>query len=161
LRSWPRRVLLLARDPDDPHGETGASRVLAHVKSNLGPLAASLRYEIETEQLTQAGLEMQTAQISETGSSPYTGSELLAPIEPQPAGATAEAIGFLHEELANGPRLVRELAEAAAEAGISFETVRKARKRAGVDRAKQKGVRNGPWVWTLVEPEAGLEREAA
>jgi hypothetical protein len=42
-----RSVLLLDRDPDDPDGEQGRRRVLAHVKSNDGPEMPSLLYEIE------------------------------------------------------------------------------------------------------------------
>jgi RecA-family ATPase len=48
LAAAARSVLLLGRDPDDPKGERGSQRVLAHVKSNLGPHDPSLRYTIES-----------------------------------------------------------------------------------------------------------------
>src|SRR5207249_11464451 len=43
-----RSVLLLGPDPDDPQGPT---RVLAHAKSNLSPLAPALRLRIEERHL--------------------------------------------------------------------------------------------------------------
>ena len=48
LAAAARSLLLLARDPDDPDAETGARRVLAHAKSNLGQLETSCAYRIET-----------------------------------------------------------------------------------------------------------------
>jgi hypothetical protein len=41
-----RSVLLLDRDPDDPDGEEGNQRVLAHIKCNVAPLAPSLVYGV-------------------------------------------------------------------------------------------------------------------
>lgn len=49
LAAAARSLLLLARDPDDPEGEIGATRVLAHAKSNLGQLETSCAYRIETK----------------------------------------------------------------------------------------------------------------
>ena len=43
LAAAARSLLLLARDPDDPEGETGGKRVLAHAKSNLGQLRRAVR----------------------------------------------------------------------------------------------------------------------
>ena len=41
-----RSVLLFAADPDDPEGENGNRRILAHVKCNVGPRQPSIAYRI-------------------------------------------------------------------------------------------------------------------
>jgi hypothetical protein len=68
-------VLLLGLDPDDLEGECVSSRVLAHVKSNVGQLAASLALSIETLELSS---EIEAPRIIEVGISPYGGPELLS-----------------------------------------------------------------------------------
>lgn len=162
LAAAARSVLLLARDPDDPQGETGSQRVLAQVKSNFGPTAESLRYLVESERLDRLGRDIIAPKIRELGRSPHIGSDLLTPIDPAPAGAIAEAIRFLQEELADGPKPASQLQETAEAAGLSWDTVKRAKQRAGVSSDKQKGVANGRWLWTLAEPavqnlEAGAE----
>jgi RecA-family ATPase len=46
-----RSVLLFAKDPDDPKGEAGNRRVLAHVKCNVGKERPSIAYRIESRRL--------------------------------------------------------------------------------------------------------------
>jgi RecA-family ATPase len=54
LAAAARSVLLLARDPDDPEGESGSRRILAQVKTNLGTCSSSLRYQLQTAQLSES-----------------------------------------------------------------------------------------------------------
>jgi hypothetical protein len=154
-------VLLLASDPDDPDGETGPHRVLAHVKSNLGLIDGSLRFRVETTTLENMGAEPEVARIVELGRSPYKGSELLATRDAEPAGARAEAIRFLHEELKHGPRPVTELHAAADAAELSWDTVKRSKTAAGVGSHKVAGVRNGHWVWKLTDVDSDTELAAA
>jgi hypothetical protein len=154
-----RSVLLLARDPDDPDGEGGTRRVLAHVKSNVAPLAPSLSYEIKSIVLpARDGFpEVETARIDGIGGSSYSGRDLLGPAEEGEDSAVDQACEFLREELGgledlgNVPRRVREVKTAARDAGISERTLERAKAKLGV-RSEKVGGRDGFWVWLLRAP---------
>lgn len=148
-----RSVLLLARDPDDPDGDHGSKRALAHVKCNLAAQAPSLRYEIEATAVMEG---LATARIVERGQSPYTGSELLAVSHPSRGLKREEAIDFLQRELADGPRKVRELQQLARECGIAEQTLKRAKETLNVKSEKLDFV--GAWAWIL--PPANGEEEA-
>jgi hypothetical protein len=141
-----RSVLLLARDPDDPEGEQGSRRVLAHVKSNLGPLAPSLRHEIEEATVDiGAGDRLTTARVLEGQEAPYTGAELLAAPRAEPGARLREAIAFLEAELQRGKRPVKEILRSAEQLGISEQTLRRARVQLGVCSVRlERG-----WAWVL------------
>ena len=141
-----RSVLLLTRDPDDPEGEQGAQRVLAHVKSNLAPLAASVRYEIEPAMVEYGFAEkLETARILERGECSYTGAELLAAPRAERGAKLKEAIQFLEAELQQGRRPVKEVEQSAEQLGISMQTLRRAKEQLGVDSIR---VERG-WAWAL------------
>ena len=61
-----RSVLLLARDPDDPEGDQGRQRVLAHPKCNVAPTAPSLLYTVEPT-LLPGDEQIKTARLVEHG----------------------------------------------------------------------------------------------
>jgi hypothetical protein len=69
-----RSALILARDPDDPDGDRGPQRVLAHAKCNVAPLAPSLRYDVEAVTLPRG---ISTSRMVQIGESEYTARELL------------------------------------------------------------------------------------
>ena len=145
-----RSVLLLARDPDDPEGESGSRRVLAQVKSNVGPLSSSIDFELEPVRLP-GDPEVESVRLQERGSSRFTGSELLAEqAQQQPQLKLELAISFLENELAAGPRLAAEVQAKAREQGISRTTLERAKYTLRVDSEKA-GLTNG-WVWRLPEP---------
>jgi hypothetical protein len=129
-----RSGLVAAKDPDSPEHR----RVLASSKSNLGPPLPALRYQLVVEGgQTQPHVEW-------LGTCEYTADALLAAsAEEQPAGAVEEAIVWLEEQLALGPRRGEEIEQLAAQAGISVSTLRRARERRCIadDRA--------PFLWTL------------
>jgi hypothetical protein len=74
-----RSVLLFDRDPDDPDGEMGSQRVLAHIKCNVGPEMPSLLYRIEPTLLpaTAEEPEVETSRLELIGDSPHSGRALL------------------------------------------------------------------------------------
>jgi hypothetical protein len=138
-----RSVLLLGRDPDEPDGNR---RVLAHAKSNLGPLSPSLAFALEGVSLTDTGIE--AGLIREVGTSRYRAEDLLSIERRERGGARlAEAIGFLDEELQEGPRLAKELKEKAKQFGISEQTLKRARKELGVESTKLDFGRG--WRWSV------------
>jgi hypothetical protein len=144
-----RSVLLLGRDPDDPDGNR---RVLAHAKSNLGPLSPSLAFALEGVRVTDTGIE--AGLIREVGTSPHRAEDLLS-IERRERGARlAEATAFLDGELREGrPRLVKELIERAKHSGITEQTLKRARQKLGVESRKLDFDRG--WTWSLPVAESG------
>lgn len=137
LPAAARSVLLLARDPDDPAGEQGSSRVLAHVKCNVAPLAPSLLFEIEPILIPATGTEpdVETSRIVELGICDYTGSELLGSTQ-NSGSKLEEAQEFLREQLFE-PRPSRQVKEAADAAGITAKTLRRAREQLGVEEVRE------------------------
>jgi AAA domain len=142
-----RSVLLLGRDPDDPDGEQGSQRVLAHVKSNVSELTPSLRFKIETG--CADGTRVETARIVQTGISTYTGSDLLVSDRRERGSKLAEAVAYLDRALADGPRPVQELKGEAEQFGIAEQTLLRAKKTLGVESFKLDFGRG--WAWRLGE----------
>jgi hypothetical protein len=155
LAAAARSLLLLARDPDDPEGETGARRVLAHAKSNLGQLASSLAYRIEAKAI---GSELQAPTLVAGGGSRFSAAELLALNEPEERSKLGEAEALLRAELEDRPRPVNELRAAAQELGISITMLERAKKQVGV-RSVKLGL--GNWAWELSETEPSEDEVAA
>lgn len=146
-----RSVLVFARDPDDPDGENGASRILAHAKCNLGPHAPSLRARIESRTIRGADNEpIGTSALVLGATAEQTARDLLAAagVGGEEATARSEARDFLTDELANGPRPVTELRDAAEGAGLSWRTVERGKKQLGVRARKTATV----WMWELPAP---------
>lgn len=132
-----RTGLLLARHPDDPE-----LRVLAMTKTNLGPPAASLGFRLVSGE--------NGAALQWTGPVDLTADELCgaqtAQVSRRPRERAAE---FLKDALANGPRPVTELEKLAAERGLSWKTVERAKQGCGVVTEQvRKGSVSG-WYWLL------------
>jgi hypothetical protein len=117
-----RSVLLLDRDPDDPEGEEGNRRVLAHIKCNVAPLAPSLVYAVEPVFLpaTDSNPEVETSRLKLIGDSPHNGRALLSVASEEERLTRDEAMDLLRAELAGGARRpAGDLIKAARELGIS------------------------------------------
>jgi hypothetical protein len=117
-----RSGLLVAKAPDNPDHE----RVLAALKSNLGPPLPSLRYRI-TESVVREGIPL----VEWLGECPLTAEQAVAAAQAEQDDAQPskleEAVDWLHVALGNGPRPGKELERAARAAGISDATLRRAR----------------------------------
>jgi hypothetical protein len=148
LPAAARSVLLLGRDPDDPDGADGDRRVLAQVKSNLGPIAASLCLRIEP--VETGGLAV--GPIIEAGYSHYSGVDLLAVHQQGRPSKQAQAIELLQQQLAGGPKPVSMMQQAAAAIGISETTLERAKKALALTATK--GSFNGGWLWALPQQQA-------
>jgi hypothetical protein len=146
-----RSALLLARDPDDPDGERGSQRVLAHVKCNVGEQAESLACRIETGQLD--GADIVAPRFTVTGRSKTSAADLLDAPTADERTERNEAANFLLAELAKGPRPVREVRKTAREAGISDRTLDRAKTVVGVEAHRVGGAASaGHWEWSLSAP---------
>ena len=115
-----RSAPLVGRPPDAPD-----LRVLCHVKSNLGPLAPSLSFGPVA---TPEGV----VKIEWRGECDYySPDDLLAPAKPG-ENRLAEAIVFLKELLSGGPVEQKVVKSKAAEAGVAYRTVERAKELLGV-----------------------------
>jgi AAA domain len=147
-----RSVLLLDRDPDDPDGEEGNRRVLAHIKCNVAPLAPSFVYEVKPILLpaTDSDPEVETSRLELIGESPHNGRALLATASEEERTALDEAVEFLLAELGDGERHnAGEITKAAARIGINYRTLRRARKAVGAGSEKEGFGGDGAWKWWL------------
>jgi AAA domain-containing protein len=131
-----RSILLAGQDPQHPH-----QRVLAHAKSSLAPLGASLIYELREGQFLWAGQSDLTADALVR---PY-------PLEEE-RSVKEEAQDFLREFLADGPKAAKEVIKEARKAGIAEKTLNRAKD--GLIKARKSQVegqsyRDAPWVWGL------------
>jgi hypothetical protein len=139
----------------DPKDET--LRVLAVSKSNLGPIPPSLSYRI-----VQASA---ASMIEWVGIADSTANDLLVAqgSEAEPAGARADAEGFLQDLLAEGPVAAKDAHRQARDVGISSRTLARARVSLGVKTSKHGGRFGGDpgWYWELPAPEDAKPPEDA
>lgn len=134
-----RAVLMVGVDPSDKD-----VRVLAAVKSNLGPVPASLGFR-----LAPAGED--SVRTEWCGESEHTADDLVAePRRGRPPAQMDATAQWLREALARGPALARELFdEGAANHSFSARTVKRAKTALGVT-AQRIG---HAWWWRL--PDEG------
>ena len=105
------------------------------IKNNLGPQAESLGYEIVGDKMD--------AKLEWRGKSNLTSADLLAPdAAGEDRSDIAEAEDYIREQLAQGPKLVRDLKKGTE---INERTLQRAGKRVGISRSRDG--ENGPWRW--------------
>lgn len=152
-----RSVLLFTSDPDDPEGEAGDQRILAHVKCNVGAKQPSLAYRIEPKTLQTHNGPVQTSIAKRIGNAQASANDLLSnPTSSSEATARTEAREFLQLELEDGPVPTLELKARAEDAGINWRTIERAKQQLRI-KAKKTGT---AWQWELAEipnnPPVGL-----
>ncbi|MBS0187880.1 MAG: AAA family ATPase [Planctomycetes bacterium] len=142
-----RTGYIVVRDPDDEN-----RRLFLCAKSNIGPEANGLGFRIEGD---PARIVFDDAPVA------MTANDALAAASGNVSddGALGEAIDFLTDFLAGGPRSWKDIKEAAKEAGIAPGTLRRAKARIGVESHKE-GF-SGGWVWRLPAPKVRKEAEDA
>ena len=155
-----RSVLLLARDPDDPDGEDGDRRALAHAKSNWGKLAPTLVYQHEPATVTVRGRTVETHRLAEIGESEIDGRGLLgASHEDPPATKRERAVELLADVLADGEwHRMKEIEAAAGRADISRRVLYRAADEVGIER-ERRGFPAVAW-WRLPVVPPAMARQA-
>jgi len=123
-----RSILYVGRANDDDE-----TRYLAHLKSSLAPVGATLCFEINDK-------------ISFLGESPLSAEDLLSGKQTMPSATKQDkAIGIIEAALANCPCPCTEIYEKCRAQGISDRTTDKAKWQLGVKSVK----RGERWYWSL------------
>lgn len=131
-----RSVLAFGQEPG--MADDSPDRVLAHAKSNLGPLASSLSYRVEPVTVEAGGSEIQTVRLASNGECDLTASDLLASPVATDRSEVEVAAEWLADELADGKwRESRAVKAAAKAAGISERTLQRAKQRLGVEDRRE------------------------
>lgn len=147
-----RSVLVVG---DDPAGEEqGPKRVLVHGKSNVGPYAPSLRFEVESRTIADEGREIATAGLVWRGVAEDVGAREVLGSEPRAREAPVRdaAEDLLRALLADGPVRRSEIKEAATDEDISWRTIATAKKSLGIisEQHQEPGrLGKGPSMWRL------------
>lgn len=134
-----RSVWTVVRDKADPE-----RRILACLKLSVGKPAPALAFTIDGGQILWAG-EVEDADpetLLDPKARPRAGRDAMGP-----KGQAAET--FLRDSLAAGPIAVQELMKRAAEAGLKWPTVKKARERLGVLADQTHRGIGSAWQWRM------------
>ncbi len=126
-----RSVFLLGETPAG-----GTERVLIHCKSNVGPHAPALRFNVEQITLSE-GIE--TCRLREMGEASITEEDLLNDQPSRRPSKLDEAKAFVKQALQAGPMRARELEQQAHEQNIAKTTLDRARLEVGVISEKGEG----------------------
>jgi AAA domain len=147
-----RAVFLVARDPDDPSGDR---RVLAPLKTNLGPMPPSLAFRLIADPWRTH------PHVAWEGVSAHDAQALLAvPVGGRHLSAVEEAEDVLRAILDDGPLPATEAERLAADAGVADRTLDRARRLLGVTVRKvgKPGEANQHWEWSLPPKDANPDR---
>lgn len=132
---------LIAKDPEDA---TGARRILAPQKINIGPEPPALAYHLESV----PGSDV--ARIAWEGEIAMSTVAMLEGVQSEnDRSARMEARSWLTEQLAKGPMPVKDLQNAARNDGVSWRTLERVKHDLDVKAHRDKFGNNGKWVWTL------------
>lgn len=132
-----RTVWLIARDRDD---EKERRRFFAPIKNNLAPPARPLAFSIE-----EGKVVFENNPVGDD----FDIEEVLAPVER--AGETKRAKRFLLVALKDGPMLMKDVKSLASDDGISWGTLKRAKRKINVRSFKERGETGGKWYWELDE----------
>jgi putative DNA primase/helicase len=148
----PRLVWAAAKEYDDDGEETG--RVLARLKSNIGPDGGGVRYsflQAEPDPGVTASLVLWGETVEGTARE-ILGQPDNASDDPEEAGrgkARVEAETFLRDLLKSGPVAVDTIRQEAKQAGIPWRTVERAKPHADIVALKTGFGSSGKWTWRL------------
>jgi hypothetical protein len=156
MTGGPRSVLLFARDPDDPEGEQGSRRALAHIKGNWAKLAPTVVYEHEPfDYAASEGLTVQTHRLALLGESEADSTALLSPNRDDPPASQRERAGeLLADALGDGNwHRAKEIQQAAKTAGVKLRTLDRACSDIGVERDRRGFPAVAFWRLPEAQPE--------
>jgi putative DNA primase/helicase len=134
-----RLVFIAAREPQTER------RLLLAVKNNLGPPAAGIGFHLAQSFVTNDILASYVCWDSQPVTT--TADEAIAASNNEGQTAMKEAMDFLRDELAAGPQSAQAIKKAAASAGVSWATIRRAKDELKIRSVK--GSLQEGWFWEL------------
>jgi hypothetical protein len=134
-----RSEMVLGFVPNHPRRQ----RAIAHLKSNIGPMGASVPFNIDA-----------FGKFYWEEGDDVTVDELLSAPDPEEGSALREAVDYLREALAAGSRDSKEVIAEASGTGISSRTLRRARAKLNIKPFKSPE-QDGSWRIRLPETDAG------
>lgn len=138
-----RSVLAFGRAEDEDEDASG--RVLAHAKSNLGPLAPSLAFHIESVTIDHKGMKIPTSMLVLDGETDFEAGELLSPVTDDRTEIDV-AGNWLKDHLGDGEwHPTADVQEAAKGDEIAKRTLQRAANRIGVEVERQGFPSKGHW----------------
>lgn len=143
-----RMGLLLARPKDQPD-----IRVLASVKSNISKDVPSLGFRLESFPDSDVAVMKYIGEVN------YSADDLLerdADSEEE-LDDRSEAVIWLEQFLASGPRPATEVQNEGKKVGLSFTSLKSAKKQLG--GVSTKGAFHGSWMWELPAKNPELEQK--
>lgn len=144
-----RAVLIVGTPPDQPDG---SERVVALPKSNLAPSVSSLRFRLEGRQVPGVKPDgspgiLDVVGVTWLGESSATADDLLSSTEDRTL--TAEAVDFLRDCLADGPRSRQDIRRDGFRLGLTDKALRRARESLGVVVERDDSTKGRPSTWSL------------
>jgi putative DNA primase/helicase len=141
-----RAAFMVTPDPDDKE-----RRLFLPVKNNLAPLGKGLAYRIKERLVGEPGSLVVTSAIEWDHDHVETTADQALQAADECIGSGAkpreEGMEILRELLASGPMLAAKIKAEVTDAGLSWMTVKRAKKLLGV-RTYKLGMTDG-WLWEL------------
>lgn len=143
------RFVMAATKARRAEGDTEDKRYFMRLKANNGPDEGGFQYSLKTVHLKK-GIE--TSRVDWGDAIDGAAINILAEAESEGSdrevrNAVKEAIEFLIELLSNGPLEAESVKVSARDAGISWATIRRAKREIGIKPSKS-GMEGG-WIWSL------------
>ena len=117
-------------------------------KNNLAPPQQGLSYQFE-QHVVAEGIVASVAKWGDVPVIMTANQALAADGDREDDGALGDAIEFLREELSGGPALQKTVKASAEANGISYATLRRAKRKLGVKAEKGTEEQHGAWSWSL------------
>jgi hypothetical protein len=141
-----RAAWIIAKDPTDDN-----KRLLLSLKNNLAPDVAGLAYTIESSPAAGVPMIRWTPEPVNISAESMVGA---AKSPGRPDDERQYAVTWLRSQLAEGPRLARELKHEADANGISYGTLRRAFRQLGGEAFRRGNFPSSPWHWQFPRTDA-------
>lgn len=150
------RIVMIAANKLAENKDEPPVRAFMRSKSNIGPDDGGYEYElVETELEDFPGVEASRVEWR----APIEGSarDVLQEAEAAPeseGGAVGVATGFLRALLSNGPMSAVDVKSNAESSGLTWSSIKRAKKPAGVVTKREGFGGAGEWLWTLKDQQS-------